>query len=104
MCERPKFAHLLYMTDSLNLFDLVGLTGVAAYISAYFLVQIRHRSPADETVVVLNVAGAVFLLASLTAAFNLASFLSQCLWLVLTVAGWWRRRSMAIAPQTQARP
>jgi hypothetical protein len=85
------------MTPSLHLLDLIGLAGVVGYISAYFLVQIQHRSPVDPTVVLLNIAGAVCLLASLSASFNLASFLSQALWLVLTLAGWWRRRAPATA-------
>lgn len=72
--------------------DLVGLTGVCAYVVAHFLVQVRHESPLSQRVVVLNVAGPICVLVSLIDAFNIASFLSQSMWLVLTLVGWGRYR------------
>ena len=77
---------------SLSLLDLIGLVGVVAYVAAHFLVQVLHHSPADRPAVVLNVVGPACMLVSLAGSFNLASFLSQCFWLGLTLVGWWRRR------------
>lgn len=78
--------------NSLSLTDATGLVGVAAYIGAHFAVQVLHKSPTGNLVVALNVIGPACILVSLTGAFNLASFLTQVFWLVLTVAGWWRKR------------
>lgn len=76
----------------LSLLDVLGLLGCAAYVAAHCLVQVLHWPPSGRAVVLLNVAGPALMLVSLAGAFNLASFLSQCFWLVLTLAGCWRRR------------
>jgi phage shock protein PspC (stress-responsive transcriptional regulator) len=78
--------------SSLGILDFIGLFGVAAYVTAHFLVQVLHHSPAGRTAVALNVVGPACMLASLTESFNLPSFLAQLFWLVLTLVGWWRRR------------
>ncbi|WP_203561375.1 CBU_0592 family membrane protein [Ideonella livida] len=78
--------------------DLVGLAGVCAYVVAHFLVQVRHEPPLSRRVVLLNVIGPLCVLASLAGAFNLSSFLSQSLWLLLTLAGWWRQRRAHAKP------
>lgn len=77
--------------SSLGTADLIGLVGVVAYIGAYFSVQVLHWSPASRSVTTLNLVGPICVLISLTKSFNLASFLSQCLWLLLTLAGFWRK-------------
>ncbi|WP_011301937.1 MULTISPECIES: CBU_0592 family membrane protein [Cupriavidus] len=77
---------------SLGLTDATGLVGVAAYVAAHFAVQVLHKSPTGRLAVALNVIGPVCILVSLTDAFNLASFLTQCFWLGLTLLGWWRNR------------
>jgi len=77
---------------SLGLTDATGLVGVAAYVAAHFAVQVLHKSPTGPLAVVLNVVGPACILVSLTDAFNLASFLTQCFWLGLTLLGWWRNR------------
>jgi hypothetical protein len=85
--------------------DGIGLVGVAAYVVAYFLVQVLHQPPGGRLPIVLNVVGPVCLLVSLTASFNLASFLSQCFWLGLTLVGWWRRgRLRSLQEKTRPRP
>ncbi|WP_439669327.1 Permease [Cupriavidus necator] len=80
---------------SLGLTDATGLVGVAAYVAAHFAVQVLHKSPTGRLAVVLNVIGPSCILISLTGAFNLASFLTQCFWLGLTLLGWWRRNRRA---------
>ncbi|PZX34047.1 conserved hypothetical protein; putative membrane protein [Cupriavidus phytorum] len=77
---------------SLGLTDATGLVGVAAYVAAHFAVQVLHKSPTGRLAVVLNVIGPSCILISLAGAFNLASFLTQCFWLALTLLGWWRNR------------
>jgi hypothetical protein len=78
---------------SLSLTDATGLVGVAAYVAAHFAVQVLHASPTGRLAIALNVLGPACILVSLSGAFNLASFLTQVFWLVLTVVGWWRRRA-----------
>lgn len=76
----------------LGVLDLVGLCGVCAYVVAHFLVQVRHESPRSCRIVALNVVGPLCVLVSLIGAFNISSFFSQSLWLLLTLAGWWKSR------------
>lgn len=76
----------------LGLLDLVGLCGVGAYVVAHLLVQVRHESPRSGRIVALNVIGPLCVLVSLIGAFNISSFFSQSLWLLLTLAGWWKSR------------
>ncbi|WP_298231260.1 hypothetical protein [uncultured Azohydromonas sp.] len=40
------------------------------------------------------VVGPACILVSLAHTFNLASFLTQCFWLGLTLVGWWRSRRL----------
>ncbi|WP_119153468.1 CBU_0592 family membrane protein [Caldimonas tepidiphila] len=77
---------------AINLTTLIGLVGVAAYIAAHFIVQVLHKSPRDKVAVALNILGPICVLISLADAFNIASFLTQCFWLGLTVVGWWREK------------
>ncbi|WER48012.1 hypothetical protein CupriaWKF_24710 [Cupriavidus sp. WKF15] len=87
---------------SLGLTDATGLVGVAAYVAAHFAVQVLHKSPTGRLAVALNVIGPVCILVSLTDAFNLASFLTQCFWLGLTLLGWWRNRRKSRRAATPA--
>ncbi|MDE2202286.1 MAG: hypothetical protein KGJ38_06100 [Burkholderiaceae bacterium] len=77
---------------SLGFTDVVGLVGVAAYVSAHFGVQVLHKPPTGAFAVRLNLFGPTCILISLMGAFNLASFLTQCFWLALTLMGWWRNK------------
>ena len=76
----------------MGVLDLIGLVGVAAYVTAYFLVQVLHHPPVGRPALVLNIVGPACLLVSLAESFNLASFLAQLFWLGFTLVGWWRRR------------
>ncbi|WP_439889942.1 CBU_0592 family membrane protein [Ralstonia sp. 25C] len=77
---------------SLGFTDVVGLVGVAAYVSAHFGVQVLHKSPTGAFAVRLNLLGPACILISLMGSFNLASFLTQFFWLALTLMGWWRNK------------
>lgn len=84
----PDYPHLM------SFLDIIGLVGVAAYVAAHFYVQVLRQLPTGRLVVLLNIVGPVCVLVSLTHAFNLASFLTQCFWLGLTLVGWWRSRRL----------
>jgi hypothetical protein len=72
--------------------DLIGLIGVAAYLSAYGLLQLGILKVEDGRYALLNALGALFILYSLLFDFNLASFITQAAWLVLTPLGYIRSR------------
>ena len=76
----------------MNFSDLIGLVGVAVFLAAYFTVQVLRQSPSGGLSVALNLIGPVCMLVSLRQDFNLASFVSQWCWLLLTLFGWWRGR------------
>jgi hypothetical protein len=72
--------------------DIIGLGGVAAYLSAYGLLQLGILRLEDLRYAFLNALGALLILYSLAFDFNLASFVTQTAWLVLTVLGYMRSR------------
>lgn len=77
--------------------DVIGLLGVAAYISAYALLQLEKLGSSDTRYLVLNGLGSGLILVSLFYSFNLPSFITQALWLVFTVVGFVRARGKARA-------
>ncbi|UVF21141.1 cyclic nucleotide-binding protein [Microvirga terrae] len=79
--------------------DIVGLVGVAAYLSAYGLLQLGALRVEDNRYALLNALGALLILYSLLFDFNLASFVTQTAWLILTAIGFARshiKRSRAV--------
>jgi hypothetical protein len=72
--------------------DIIGLVGVAAYLSAYALLQMGFLKVEDLRYALLNALGALLILYSLIFDFNLASFVTQAAWLVLTPLGYMRSR------------
>jgi hypothetical protein len=70
--------------------DVIGLIGVAAYLSAYGLVQLGALKVEDNRYALLNALGAILILYSLLFDFNLASFVTQSAWLMLTALGYIR--------------
>jgi hypothetical protein len=78
---------------SMSMPDIVGLVGVAAYLSAYGLLQMGILKLEDPRYALLNALGALLILYSLAFDFNLASFVTQTAWLVLTIIGYIRSRA-----------
>ncbi len=76
--------------------DMVGLAGVVAYLSAYGLLQLGILKVEDLRYALLNALGALLILYSLIFDFNLASFITQAAWLVLTPLGYIRSRMRKI--------
>ena len=72
--------------------NLVGLLGVAAYLTAYALLQLNRLGSHDPRYLVLNAAGSALILVSLLYDFNLPSFVTQTAWLVFTAVGFVRSR------------
>jgi hypothetical protein len=70
--------------------DVIGLIGVAAYLSAYGLLQFGALKVEDNRYALLNALGAILILYSLFFDFNLASFVTQSAWLMLTALGYIR--------------
>ncbi|HYH17847.1 MAG TPA: hypothetical protein VD995_04445 [Azospirillum sp.] len=78
--------------------DFVGLIGVAAYLSAYGLLQLGKLKVEDSRYALLNGAGALAILYSLAFDFNMPSFITQSAWLLFTIIGYARSRSKRSAP------
>ena len=72
--------------------DVIGLIGVAAYLSAYGLLQMGILRVEDGRYALLNGVGALAILYSLIFDFNLPSFITQMAWLILTIVGFVRSR------------
>ncbi len=73
--------------------DVVGLIGVAAYLSAYGLLQLGKLKVEDNQYALLNGIGALAILYSLIFDFNLPSFITQSAWLLFTIIGYARSRA-----------
>ncbi len=71
----------------MNLYDAIGLVGVAAFLAPFILVQL-HKLDADSlSYSILNLIGSVSILISMVSAFNLASFVSNIIWTVFSLVG-----------------
>ena len=79
--------------------DFVGLVGVAAYLSAYGLLQLGKLKFEDWRYALLNGIGALAILYSLTYDFNMPSFITQAMWLIFTIVGYFRLRFRQAPPQ-----
>ena len=67
--------------------DVVGIVGVICYQVAYGGLQLGKFHHKNLTYIGLNIMGPSCLLFSLIFAFNLAAFITQVLWLTLTIVG-----------------
>jgi hypothetical protein len=79
----------------MSIADFIGLIGVAAYLSAYGLLQLGRLKVEDTRYALLNGVGAIAILYSLIFDFNLPSFITQTAWLIFTIIGYVRSRSKA---------
>lgn len=75
-----------------TIWDVIGLFGVVAYVSAYAMLQLEKLRGSDNLYLLLNGAGSVLILVSLSHSFNLPSFITQSLWLIFTIVGFLRAR------------
>jgi len=70
--------------------DLVGLFGVALILLAYGLLQLERIDPKSVRYSAFNFIGALLILISLVYNFNLASFIIEIAWLVISLFGLFR--------------
>ncbi len=67
--------------------DLIGTLGVALIIGSYFLVQTRKLPATGLAYTLANALGAFCILISLYFEFNLAAFLVELFWLLISLVG-----------------
>lgn len=80
--------------------DLVGLMGVSLILIAYFSLQTERIRSEDWRFSAINGVGALLIMTSLYFTFNLASFVIEIFWLMISLFGlWkaWRRRGSRIS-------
>ena len=69
------------------LFDAIGMVGVFMILAVYSLVQLDKMDVKGLFYSVVNAVGAVFILISLTVTFNMASFVIEIAWLMISLFG-----------------
>jgi len=67
--------------------DVVGMIGVFIIVIAYILMQIDKMNPKGFTFSFLNTIGAILILISLYFDWNLASFMMEAIWFLLSLYG-----------------
>ncbi len=75
------------MVTSLTWYDLLGLVGVAQVLSSYYLLQIRLLAGDSWRYLFLNLSGTIMVLTSLLFDWNLAGFLINSAWVLITAYG-----------------
>lgn len=71
----------------LTLTDLIGIIGVFVIIVAYMLLQLEKMEAKDLSFSVLNTLGALLIIISLMYDWNLASFLMESIWMLISLYG-----------------
>lgn len=71
----------------LSLTDLIGIIGVFIIIIAYMLLQLEKMDAKDLSFSILNTLGAFLIIISLLYAWNLASFLMEAIWMLISLYG-----------------
>jgi hypothetical protein len=69
------------------LFDVIGMTGTALVVGAFFMLQLGKAEPTGIVYNVMNLTGAILLLISLCYNFNLASFVIELFWIAASLIG-----------------
>lgn len=67
--------------------DVIGILGVFIIVIAYILMQIDRMDPKGVAFSLLNTIGAVLILFSLINDWNLASFVMEVIWFILSLYG-----------------
>ena len=69
------------------LFDVIGMTGTALVVGAFFMLQLGKAEPTGIVYNFMNLSGAILLLISLCYNFNLASFVIELFWIAASLIG-----------------
>jgi hypothetical protein len=72
--------------------DLIGLIGVSLILCAYWGVQTERLPAQDWRFSAVNGGGALLIMVSLYFTFNLASFVIEVFWLLISGYGLWKAR------------
>ncbi|MEM7727671.1 MAG: hypothetical protein AAF311_00180 [Pseudomonadota bacterium] len=78
--------------------DMIGLSGVACVLFAYWALQTERLKAEDWRFSAVNAMGAVLILVSLHHTFNLASFVIEVVWLAISLFGLWKAWRRRTAP------
>ena len=68
-------------------FDVVGMLGTAIIIGTYLLLQLERLEGAGLVYSALNAVGAGMILVSLAHEFNMAAFVVEAFWALISVLG-----------------
>lgn len=75
------------------LLNIIGMAGVVLVLLAYFMLQTGRLGVRDAAYPLLNIAGSLMIIASLTVDWNLPSFVIQCCWIAISLYGMARNAS-----------
>jgi hypothetical protein len=75
-----------------SLFTGLGLVGVVVVLVAYGLLTSGRLRAEDVRYPLLNLLGALLLLVSLIAQWNLAGFIANSMWFLIALVSLWRLR------------
>ena len=86
---------------SYGLLDLLGNIGVVLLIIAYLMLQLDKLSSSGLVYSLLNLFGAILIVASLLVNFNLSAFIIEVFWILISFVGIYRYfRLKALRSQT----
>lgn len=71
----------------LSLSDLIGIVGVFIIMIVYMLLQLEKMDAKSLSFSLLNAIGALFIIISLLFDWNLASFLMESTWMLISLYG-----------------
>ena len=67
--------------------DVIGIIGVSIIVVTYLLLQLQKISSQTLTYSILNIVGSIMILYSLIDNWNLASFVIQVFWIIISLFG-----------------
>lgn len=78
------------MIPNLGWFDLIGFIGVLLIIVAYLFLQLEKLPSSSPSYSLMNAAGALMIMISLSFDFNLSAFIVEAFWFLISLLGLWR--------------
>ncbi|HKO43971.1 MAG TPA: hypothetical protein VJU84_11905 [Pyrinomonadaceae bacterium] len=72
---------------NLSWFDYAGFVGVVVIVAAYLLLQLNRLPSTAPAYSLLNAVGAFLVMLSLLFDFNLAAFLMEAFWFLISLFG-----------------
>ncbi|MDF3054689.1 MAG: hypothetical protein K0Q74_596 [Gammaproteobacteria bacterium] len=71
--------------------NIIGILGVVVLLAAYFLLQIGKIKGGDYAYSVANLFGSLMILYSVFYAWNIAAFIIETAWALISMYGIWAR-------------